>query len=824
MRNLKKTKEPAVGAKFPTWRRFSRWHYLPCLLALAFGVFVSALLFRVLQERDEQSTFLRPVLGITLSLVATAVLIGYLINSSRRTEKVEQLVDQRTADLTEANRLLLHEVEERQRAEGALERVRDQLELRVIERTRELTAVNDAFRLRDRAIAAAINPVVITDVNQPDHPIIYCNPAFEGMTGYTAAEVLGKNCRFLQLDQGHQVEENRGALEVLRGAIRGGEGCQVVLRNFKKDGTPFWNELTISPVRDPIGRVTHFLGFQADITRRKEAEEALVKARQELEERVAERTVDLSRANESLKLAEAKYRGIFENAVEGIYQSRPDGTYVSVNPALARMYGYTSPQDLMEKVKDIGKQIYLDSKFRDDFARLMEENHEVYGLEYQVRRRDGSTMWICEHARAVMDGNGSILFYEGIIQDISKRKHAESDKNRLEEQLRQSQKMQAIGTLAGGIAHDFNNILGAIIGFSELTLDELPLDSKPRRNLEQVHKAGMRAKDLVQQILSFSRQNKAERAAIKVGPIVKEVMKLVRASLPSTIEMKVAIGTEQDSCVADAVQVHQVLMNLCTNAGHAMREKGGRLEVRLEAATAGAPRVPSGLKAGPYLRLSVSDTGHGMESTVQERIFEPFFTTKPIGEGTGLGLSVVHGIIKSHGGEITVSSAVHQGTTFEVFLPQSEMRADDLKPETGPARGASERILLVDDEEALTFMMQQILEKLGYQVTAFTNSRQALEAFKADSKAFDLVLTDQTMPRMTGAELMAEVHSLRPELPVIVCTGYDRNSMNSAGGLFILKPVDVRVLAEMIRKALADKAKLAPQALAIEQTAIASVQ
>ena len=209
---------------------------------------------------------------------------------------MEQLVGERTLELTEANQLLLYEVKERQRAEAALERVREQLELRVIERTRELTVVNDAFRLRDRAIAAAINPVVITDINQPDHPIIYCNPAFERMTGYAVADVLGKNCRFLQLDRGQALAENRAPIERLRQAIRDGEGCQVVLRNFKKDGTPFWNELTISPVRDPVGRVTHFLGFQADITQRKETEAALVKARQELEERVAERTADLSRA------------------------------------------------------------------------------------------------------------------------------------------------------------------------------------------------------------------------------------------------------------------------------------------------------------------------------------------------------------------------------------------------------------------------------------------------------------------------------------------------------------------------------------------------
>lgn len=767
---------------------------------------VSALLFRVLRVDAQQSSYMDALLGMLLSLVGTAGLAGYLFSSARRAARVEQMVAERTVELRDANMLLLDEVKERQRAEAALERVREQLELRVIERTRELTAVNDAFRLRDRAIAAAINPVVITDVNQEDHPIIYCNPAFEWMTGYSVAEVMGKNCRFLQLDSaGQRVEENQQAVEALRAAIRAGEGCQVVLRNFRKDGTAFWNELTISPVRDPIGRVTHFLGFQADITRRKQAEEALVKARLELEERVAERTADLSRVNESLKQAEAKYRGIFENAVEGIYQSRPDGTYVSVNPALARMYGYASPEDLMSKVQDIGSQIYLHPRFREDFGRLMEEHEQVFGLEYQVRRRDGTTMWICENARAVKDEHGRLVFYEGIVQDITKRKQAEMEKGRLEEQLRQSQKMQAIGTLAGGIAHDFNNILGAIIGFSELTLEELPPESKPRRNLEQVHRAGMRAKDLVQQILAFSRQNKAERAAIRMGPIIREVMRLLRASLPTTIEIALSIQTERDGCVADAVQLHQVLMNLCTNAGHAMKQKGGRLEIRLEEAAEGGAGVPGSLKGGPWLRLSVSDTGHGMEQCVMDRVFEPFFTTKPIGEGTGLGLSVAHGIVKGHGGEITVTSVVNEGTTFVVYLPQATTFAPESEGLRKATPGGQERILVVDDEEMLAFMMQQILEKLGYRVRVFSDSRKALEEFQANPDDFDLIITDQTMPHLTGAELNKAVQLARPGVPVIICTGYDRNAANQKGGLHLLKPVDVPTLAEMIRKALAGK-------------------
>jgi PAS domain S-box-containing protein len=404
----------------------------------------------------------------------------------------------------------------------------------------------------------------------------------------------------------------------------------------------------------------------------------------DLRRTVHERTAALTKANESLYMeilghrrtdlarrrAEDNYQGLFENAVVGIFQSLPDGQYLSVNPALARMYGYKSPEHLLSSVKDIANDIYVDPSVRADFERRIKQDGEVRGMEYQVRRLDGRLIWISEHARAVRNRRGRVLRYEGIVQDVTARREAEAGKQELEARLRQAQKLEAIGTLAGGIAHDFNNILGVIVGFSELVADDLPSDDMARQNLSDILLACQRAKELVQQILVFSRQAGSPQSAIRVRPIVAEVLRLVAGTLPGNVRLASRLAAEQDWAVANPVQIHQVLMNLCGNAVHAMRGKGGVLSIGLEDYAAGSDADGPVLPVGPcYLRLTVEDTGVGMEPQVLERIFEPFFTTKPAGEGTGLGLAVVHGIVKAHAGEITVRSQPGKGTAFAIYLP-----------------------------------------------------------------------------------------------------------------------------------------------------------
>jgi nitrogen-specific signal transduction histidine kinase len=400
--------------------------------------------------------------------------------------------------------------------------------------------------------------------------------------------------------------------------------------------------------------------------------------------------------------------------------------------------------------------------------------------------------------------NGEAVILEVYI-DITERK-------RLETQLRQAHKMQAIGTLAGGIAHDFNNILTAILGYTELAMVERQQDRVLGGYLRGVLTAGNRAKDLVQQILAFSRQTERERTPIQVHLLIQEVLDLLRVALPSNIAIQPVIDPYAGSVLADPTQIHQVVLNLCTNAAHAMRETGGVIEVRLEPVdlpndcTTGT----ADLKAGAYVRLTVRDTGHGMAPEIMERIFEPFFTTKNVGEGTGMGLAVVHGIVTSNGGAITVESAPEQGATFAVYLPRLVTPTTATVDIQEPLPGGCERMLFVDDEAALVRLWQAALERLGYIVVVCTSSLEALDVFRAAPQHFDLVITDYTMPIMTGEVLAHELRRTRPDIPIILYTGFsDTTVAERARALgidaFVLKPVRVRDLNLAIRQVLAQR-------------------
>jgi signal transduction histidine kinase/ActR/RegA family two-component response regulator len=379
-----------------------------------------------------------------------------------------------------------------------------------------------------------------------------------------------------------------------------------------------------------------------------------------------------------------------------------------------------------------------------------------------------------------------------------------------ERQLQQVLKIQAIGTLAGGIAHDFNNILFPIVGYTELTMDEVPDDSVAHNNLEEVLKAAHRAKDLVQQILTFSRQSGQERKPVKVHLIIKEALKLLRASIPASIEIINKIDDDCHPVMGDATQIHQVIMNLCTNAYQAMQDKGGTLEVNLSEVDVGYEETVKkiGMQPGKHLQLLVRDEGCGMDAVVLDRIFEPYYTTKEQGKGTGLGLSVIHGIVKNHRGDISVTSSPGKGTTFKVYLPITE-DADivtELEPSNGAAKG-NERILLIDDEEQIVSMEQQMLENLGYEVTARTDSTEALKEFSLQPQNFDLVITDMTMPQMTGDELAQKLLDIKPDIPVILCTGFNEDITEEkalAMGIqkFVMKPVIKNDLATTIRTVL----------------------
>ncbi|MCD4664647.1 MAG: response regulator, partial [Bacteroidales bacterium] len=395
--------------------------------------------------------------------------------------------------------------------------------------------------------------------------------------------------------------------------------------------------------------------------------------------------------------------------------------------------------------------------------------------------------------------------------DMALYKHEMENKLRIsEEQLRQSQKMQTIGTLAGGIAHDFNNILSPLFGYTEMLLLDVPQGSHIHNDLEQILKAAKRAKDLVHQILTFSRQGESEPQPFQIHFIVNEVLKLLQASLPETI--KIIKDVQSDCCIilADATQIHQVIMNLCTNASYAMRKNGGTLEVKLDSVQLDARNVMAfgNLDKGLYASLSVRDTGQGMDKKTIARIFEPFFTTKPVGEGTGLGLSVTHGIVKNHGGAIVVDSEPGKGSTFQVLLPivQQNVKQPTVNISDIP-KGNNEHILLVDNEEDIVKMLRIMLERLGYIVTEKTSSLQALETFRNAPKDFDIVISDQTMPGMMGAQLLKEIISIRSDIPIILCSGFGETinrKMAEKMGIkgYIRKPFSQQDIALTIRQVL----------------------
>jgi len=444
--------------------------------------------------------------------------------------------------------------------------------------------------------------------------------------------------------------------------------------------------------------------------------------------------------------------------------------------------------------------------------------------EVKLKRKDGSCFYGEIIARKIdFAGEPGVQVW---IRDITERKQADNEKRLLELQLQQAQKMEAIGTLAGGIAHDFNNILAAIIGYTEIASLQVADDNKAKESLNEVLKAGHRAKDLVNQILAFSRPAEEGRKPIQVTSIMKEALKLLRATLPATIETRqnIEIDPDQDTILADPTQIHEVLMNLCTNAAHAMWENGGILEISLQNVEIGIrnsefeddegkppihiPYSSVDLDPGQYLRLTVSDTGHGMTEKVMKRIFDPYFTTKDKGGGTGMGLSVVHGIIKSHSGTITVYSEQAKGSTFHVYLPliQEEVQKPDID-DNAPVLTGHERILFVDDEHALVEIAKDILERLGYEVVTRTSSVEALELFRVRAHSFDLVITDMTMPNMTGDKLSRELMKIRSDIPIILCTGYsERISEEKAKGMgireFVMKPLVMKDLAKTVRKAL----------------------
>ena len=539
---------------------------------------------------------------------------------------------------------------------------------------------------------------------------------------------------------------------------------------------------------------------------RKRAEDELKKAKKELERRVEERTAELNRSNEEL-LAEIEERKIFaaamEQSVEGVViVNNADLTVKYANPAALRLSGYT-PGEAM----GMDARALRSDKTEESFYEMVQNKirkGEAWTGDYPFRQKDGTLIMAETTISPIKDGSGKVLSLVATCHDVT-------EKRLLEAQVRQSQKMEAIGTLAGGIAHDFNNILAGIIGFTEMAIDEIPPENRSYRHLKLVLKSGIRGRELVRQILSFSRKGEYERSPLSLSPIIKETATLLRASIPTTIAITTHLNAKTDVVTASPSEVQQIIMNLSTNAAQAMRITGGELSIMLGAIDSDLP-VSSELPPGRYAEIVVKDTGTGIDEETRKRIFEPFFTTKGVSEGTGLGLSVVYGIVKDLKGDVIVESVPGIGSTFRVLLPSPVSLEASKGTRSDEAPHGQERILFIDDEDFLAELGKELLEGLGYSVTAITNPHEAVGLFMKHPSKFDLVFTDMTMPGVTGIEVAKSLLKRKPGVPIILCTGYnDDVSKEKAMALgirgFLMKPLSRNEIATAVRRVLDAKSE-----------------
>jgi two-component system cell cycle sensor histidine kinase/response regulator CckA len=515
-------------------------------------------------------------------------------------------------------------------------------------------------------------------------------------------------------------------------------------------------------------------------------------------------------AEAALKDTEERYRTMLEASPDSIVVYDMHGRTTYVNHAFCQTFGWSADELAGKRIDFVPEQAIADTRRA---VEGMLRGEPVHFFDTQRLTKDGRVLDI-QLSSAVFHGrDGSPAGNIVILRDVTRQKAQEAERAAIQAQLRQSQKMEAIGTLAGGIAHDFNNILGVITGYNELALSKVYSGESPQEEISEVLVACERARQLIKQILTFSRGTREERRPIQVGTIAKEVVKLLRASLPSFIEIREDIACDH-VIMGDPIEVHQLIMNLAANAGQAMRGRDGVLKISLHPASKETMAHPafSDLPPGKYLDLTVSDTGPGIDPSIRERIFEPFFTTKGLGEGTGMGLAVVHGIVKSHGGGIRLESAPGHGASFSVLLPQVERESQE-EPAADPAvpKGKQEKILLVDDEEDLVNIAKRFLESLGYQVTGMVSPSRALEIFHDKPDEFDLVITDQTMPGLSGMQLAEQIWAHRPGLPVVLCTGYSElvnPEQAKAQGIsqFVMKPFIKAGLAHAVHNALSGRA------------------
>ncbi len=616
----------------------------------------------------------------------------------------------------------------------------------------------------------------------PDGCISFWNPAAERLTGYSKTEAMGKKLHALLMPSEYKDRHTKGFREFQKTGKGRAIGKTTQWNTNTKSGELIPVELSLSrPVKTGDGWRT--VGILRDISERKEAERAL-------------------------RESEEMFKALAEKSQDVIIRYNPLSEQTYANPAFMKLTGiqlddilYKTHAQLADKFPHLGFTPELIKLWNDSIQKTFERGQSMR-IEFDFRGLTFDWILIPEKSH-----EGEVVSVMTSARDITELKL-------LHQKLNQAHKMEAIGTLSGGIAHDFNNILSPIIMGTEMVLAKTDDKNPDKGILRKVIQAAIRAKELVQQILNFSRHDDEEKRSMRLIPIIKETLTLIRATLPSSIEIKQNIIAEDDIIWGNPIQIHQVIMNLCTNAFHAMKEKGGILEIEITNEIIDTKEVAQSndLKPENFIKLFIKDTGHGMSAETIDNIYDPFFTTKARGEGTGMGLSVVHGIIKSHDGFIHVESAVDKGTTFHILIPCkkkefSEKKEDILQPPFG-----SERILFIDDEEAIINIYSRAITKLGYKVDTRTDALGAMELLQKDPYLYDLVITDQTMPKLTGAELSKKILEIRKNMPIILCTGFSekitpKNFQQLGIRGLLMKPIAQLEMAQAIRKVLDSSTK-----------------
>lgn len=617
--------------------------------------------------------------------------------------------------------------------------------------------------------------IVILDENGE---VYDANKRYENMLGYSRDELLKLNvCDWEVMVSPDQVKE------MVRTVDEKGDHFQS--RHRRKDGSTYEVEISSDAIMD--GKQKLILCVCRDITERKKMEE-------------------------ELRQSEEKFSRAFQLSPNMMaITTLNEGLIIDVNNSFCHFHE-------THRDKIIGKTTYelnlwASTADRDSVIKQLKEKKKVYNFEtimWRINSKEERTVLFSGEIISLKDED--YLLSEVI--DITENKKAEAEKEKLEEELRHSQKLEGIGTLAGGVAHDFNNILGIIIGNAELAMDDTEEGDPIYFNLTEIKNAGLRAKDIIRQLLTFSRHVEVKKHTLNLIPLLEDSIKFLRSTIPTTIEIRYDLKAKNDFIFADSTQIHQVMMNLCINAAQAMEQDGGLLTIGIENIKIDeyTGRIYPELPKGDYIKLTVQDTGPGIASEILDRIFDPYFTTKDSGKGSGMGLSLVHGIIKNHDGIITVRSQPGEGAAFSIMLPLApQNRTVSAKPAESIPKGR-ERILFVDDEISLAAVAQKMIEKLGYAVKIAVNPEDALNLFRKDPDSFDLIITDMTMPQMTGEALFHEIRKIRDNMPVILSTGYsslmDEEKARQIGLTgYIMKPLKLQQLAGIIRKVL-DEAPL----------------